>query len=199
MAYGVYPLIPIRFQARHKKLRANLVTKPTTAKARQIAALPVFWDKKGRLRVLMVTSRETRRWIMPKGWEMDGKKPWAAAKIEALEEAGAVGYVSDTAIGKYRYTKRMDDGSRVRCKVTVYPMVVEKLKRRWKERMERTRHWFSPKKAAKLVDEPDLAKLLVKLAKKPDQLAELRSMQATPDALDPSLSTVAVNPPSVLK
>ena len=56
----------------------------------QIAALPIMRDKSGRLRVLMVTSRETKRWVMPKGWTMDGKKPWAAAEIEALEEAGAV-------------------------------------------------------------------------------------------------------------
>lgn len=53
----------------------------------QIAALPVHWDKNGKLRVLMVTSRDRGRWVMPKGWQMDGKKPWRAAEIEALEEA----------------------------------------------------------------------------------------------------------------
>jgi 8-oxo-dGTP pyrophosphatase MutT (NUDIX family) len=67
--------------------------------ARQIAALPVHWDKSGKPRVLMVTSRDTGRWVMPKGWLMDGKKPWQAAKIEALEEAGAVGFISDTLEG----------------------------------------------------------------------------------------------------
>ena len=50
----------------------------------QIGALPMHWDKKGNLQVLMVTSRDTGRWVMPKGWLMDGKKPWAAAEIEAL-------------------------------------------------------------------------------------------------------------------
>ena len=78
--------------------------------ARQIAALPVHWDRKGRLRVLMVTSRDTGRWVMPKGWLMDGKKPWRAAKIEALEEAGAVGFVSDKALGRYHYEKRLTGG-----------------------------------------------------------------------------------------
>ena len=75
--------------------------------AEQIAALPIHWDTKGRPRVLMVTSRDTGRWVMPKGWHMDGKKPWNAAKLEALEEAGAVGFVSDRPIGQYHYLKRL--------------------------------------------------------------------------------------------
>ncbi len=135
--------------------------------AQQIAALPVHRDKKGRLRVLMVTSRDTGRWVMPKGWLMDGKKPWRAAEIEALEEAGAVGFISNTAIGTYHYAKLLDDGRSLLCRVTVYPMMVEHLKRRWKERKERKRHWFSPKKAARLVEETELTALLTELAKQP--------------------------------
>ncbi|MDU8909824.1 NUDIX hydrolase [Aestuariicoccus sp. MJ-SS9] len=133
----------------------------------QIAALPMRWDKNGDLQILMVTSRDTGRWVMPKGWEMDGKKPWAAAEIEALEEAGAKGYIGHEAIGTYRYPKIMDDGRIVPCRVRVYPMIVEKLKSDWKERKERTRRWFSPKAAAKRVDEEDLAALLLTLVKKP--------------------------------
>ncbi|MDJ0640164.1 MAG: NUDIX hydrolase [Paracoccaceae bacterium] len=147
------------------------------AMAKQIAALPIHWDKKGRPRILMVTSRERGRWIMPKGWTMDGKKDWQAAKIEALEEAGAVGFVSDQAIGAYHYKKRLDDGRSVRCRVTVYPMIVEKLKRRWKERKERKRHWFSLAKAAKLTDEPELTALLRELAKNPERLTELDDLR----------------------
>lgn len=139
--------------------------------AQQIAALPVHWDKNGKLRVLMVTSRDTGRWVMPKGWLMDGKKPWHAAEIEALEEAGAVGYISDTAIGVYHYDKRLEGRRKVRCRVSVYPLMVDKLKRRWKERKERKRHWFSLRKAAKLVDEEELSALLKDLAKNPQQLS----------------------------
>lgn len=128
--------------------------------AQQIAALPVHWDKSGKLRVLMVTSRDTGRWVMPKGWLMDGKKPWRAAEIEALEEAGAVGYISDQPFGVYHYDKMLGPGTHLRCRVTVYPMVVDRLKRHWKERKERKRHWFSMKKAARLVDEDELAELL---------------------------------------
>jgi len=131
--------------------------------ASQIAALPVFWDGRDKLRVLMVTSRDTGRWVMPKGWLMDGKKPWTAAGIEALEEAGAIGTISKIAIGTYRYEKLMDDGQSLLCEVTVYPMIVERLKVRWKERNARKRRWFSPKKAAKLVHEPELTELLCNL------------------------------------
>ncbi len=133
----------------------------------QIAALPLYWDKKGKPRVLMVTTRDTGRWVMPKGWVMDGKKPWAAAEIEALEEAGAVGYISKEPIGVYHYDKRLTGGERLPCRVTVYPMIVDKLKRRWKERDERKRHWFSVAKAARLVDEPELAELLLSMGKNP--------------------------------
>ena len=131
--------------------------------ADQIAALPMRWDKAGKLRVLMVTSRDTGRWVIPKGWLIDGKKPWRAAEIEAQEEAGAVGTISDRAIGQFFYDKRYAGKSSVRCRVTLYPLVVEKLKRRWKEEGERTRHWFSPAKAAKLVEEKDLSQLLKNL------------------------------------
>lgn len=145
--------------------------------ADQIAALPVYWDKTGRLRVLMVTSRDRGRWVMPKGWLMDGKKPWHAAEIEALEEAGAVGFISNEPIGHYHYDKRLDDGDTVRCRVTLYPLIVEKLNRRWKESKQRKRHWFSPKKAAKLVEEKELSALLREIADKPKTAAIIEDLR----------------------
>ena len=145
--------------------------------AKQIAALPLRCDNNGKLRVLMVTSRDRGRWVMPKGWTIDGKKPWQAAKIEALEEAGAVGFISDHPIGTYHYDKRLPKERAIRCRVTVYPMLVEKLKRRWKERNERKRHWFSLSKAAKLVEEPELSELLNELAKNSKKLTELNDLR----------------------
>ncbi|ETX29891.1 DNA mismatch repair protein MutT [Roseivivax isoporae LMG 25204] len=115
------------------------------------------------MRVLMVTSRDTGRWVMPKGWEMDGKKPWDAAAIEALEEAGAKGTIAKVPIGEYVYGKVLDDGKVLPCRVRLYPMVVDKLKRNWKERGQRKRCWFRPRAAARRVDEPELAQLLAKL------------------------------------
>jgi 8-oxo-dGTP pyrophosphatase MutT (NUDIX family) len=141
----------------------------------QIAALPLR-RQNGKLRVLMVTSRETRRWVMPKGWLMDGKKPWRAAQIEALEEAGAIGSIHRVSIGSYHYTKRGPDGAILTCRVTVYPMVVERLKRNWKERDERKRRWFSPRKAAKLVNEPELAMLLEEIAEKRHKQPVIRAL-----------------------
>jgi len=143
----------------------------------QIAALPLLWDKKGRLRVLMVTSRDTGRWVMPKGWLMDDKKPWHAAKIEALEEAGAVGRINDEPVGAYHYDKRLEGTRVLPCRVTVYPMMVDKLLRDWKERSERKRRWFSLRKAAKLVDEAELTDLLNTLADKPAKLSMVMDMK----------------------
>ena len=145
--------------------------------AKQIAALPVHWDKTGKLRVLMVTSRDTGRWVMPKGWLMNGKKEWHAAEIEALEEAGAVGFISHQPVGTYSYRKRLTKETSVECTVTVYPMIVDKLKTHWKERNERKRHWFSPKKAARLVNESDLADLLNDLAELPEDLAVVQKLR----------------------
>lgn len=109
---------------------------------------------------------------MPKGWLMDGKKPWRAAEIEALEEAGAVGSISDFPVGTYHYDKQLGTDRAVHCRVTVYPMSVDRLKRRWKERKERKRHWFSLRKAARLVDEKELSELLRDLARNPRKFTE---------------------------
>lgn len=133
----------------------------------QIAALPMRWSANGNLRILMVTSRGTGRWVVPKGWTMDGKKPWRAAEIEALEEAGAEGYISTQALGSYHYSKILDDGGELWCRVRLYPMIVERLNKNWKERRDRTRRWFGVQGAARRVDEPELQKLLLSLAKKP--------------------------------
>lgn len=145
--------------------------------ADQIGALPMRWDKGDRLRILMVTSRDRGRWVIPKGWLMDGKKPWHAAEIEALEEAGAVGFISKKSIGCFHYDKRYEGKSSVHCRVTLYPLIVERLKRRWKERDERKRHWFSPSKAAKLVEEEELSRLLKGLSKNQETLAAIQKLR----------------------
>ena len=133
---------------------------------RQIAALPLRW-KDGSVQVLMVTSRESGRWIVPKGWTMKNFKPWEAAAIEAMEEAGAKGHIATQEFGTYKYNKRLDDGKSVPCEVRVFPMIVEDLKSNWKEKDERQRKWFTLEKAAKLVAEDDLSELLLILAHKP--------------------------------
>jgi 8-oxo-dGTP pyrophosphatase MutT (NUDIX family) len=133
---------------------------------RQIAALPLRWNDDA-VEVLMITSRDTGRWVVPKGWTMKGVAPWAAAAIEALEEAGAKGHVAREVFGTYAYDKMLDDGSTVPCEVRVYPMIVEKLKSDWKEADARTRKWFPLSDAADLVDEADLSAMLRSLTVKP--------------------------------
>lgn len=123
-------------------------------------------DQRGRLRVLLVTSRDTGRWVMPKGWPMDGRDPWEAAAVEALEEAGAEGPIAMSAIGTYAYGKRLSAGQTLPCEVAVYPMRVKRLRKRWKEADERKRRWFGPAAAAKRVDEPELRDMLRGLARR---------------------------------
>lgn len=124
----------------------------------QCAALP--YRLSGGLMVLLQTSRDTGRWVLPKGWPMKGEKPYSAAKREALEEAGVVGSIGKRPIGTFHYPKRLADGATVTCEVHVYPLAVEGQRKRWRERHERTQQWFTPEEAARVVDEPELAALL---------------------------------------
>jgi 8-oxo-dGTP pyrophosphatase MutT (NUDIX family) len=124
----------------------------------QYAALP--YRLSGGLMVLLQTSRETGRWVLPKGWPMKRKSPHSAAKREALEEAGVVGPIAKQSIGAFHYPKRLADGVTVTCEVHVYPLAVESQRKRWRERDERTQRWFTPEEAAEVVQEPELAALL---------------------------------------
>jgi 8-oxo-dGTP pyrophosphatase MutT (NUDIX family) len=142
----------------------------------QVAAIPMRWTRDGELRILLVTSRDTGRWVLPKGWTMDGKTPWRAAEIEALEEAGVTGYISREALGDYAYDKRLPEGEIVPCTVRVYPMIVDKVKRNWKERKARRRHWFSPEGAAEAVAEPGLTEILAGLRDRPRKQPLIRQL-----------------------
>ncbi|MBS0411067.1 MAG: NUDIX hydrolase [Proteobacteria bacterium] len=130
----------------------------------QYAALPYRLSGPGEVEILLITSRETRRWVIPKGWPMKGKKPHAAAAKEALQEAGVVGKIEKRAIGGYDYIKRLKNGAPLACTVEVFPMKVEHQRKRWRERGQRVIHWFSATEAAGLVDEEGLGALILSLA-----------------------------------
>jgi len=149
------------------------------APAEQVAALPLRWTADDTLEVLMVTSRDTGRWVMPKGWTEDGMTLSQAASLEASEEAGATGPISDRKIGEYRYCKLCDNGAVLQCRVRLFPMVVKELQSDWKEREERTRRWFSAEEAANRVDEPDLAELLRGLCNDPRNQPVIRDLLKT--------------------
>ena len=128
------------------------------ARIRQVAAIP-FRVEDGRLEIMLVTSRQTQRFILPKGWPMKGKSGRKAAAIEAEQEAGVIGEPLKKAAGAYSYWKRLAT-SFVRVDVTVYLLKVIDEKRDWRESRSRERAWLKPEQAASLIDEPDLATLV---------------------------------------
>jgi 8-oxo-dGTP pyrophosphatase MutT (NUDIX family) len=114
--------------------------------------------------VLLVTSRDTGRWIIPKGWPMPGLQPEETAAREAWEEAGVRGVASSRALGVYTYDKVIDRQATppvsVPCVVAVYPVNAVSRDRNFPEADERRHKWMSRKKAARKVDEPELAALI---------------------------------------
>lgn len=116
-------------------------------------------------KVLLVTSRGTGRWIIPKGWPMEGRTLPAAAALEAWEEAGAEGRIGREEIGRYSYDKDQDSGFAVPVEVRVYPLHVARLSGDFPESAQRKRRWFTPEEAARMVVEPGLKALLRRLPK----------------------------------
>lgn len=125
----------------------------------QYAALPFRPGRQG-VEVLLVTSRETKRWVIPKGWPMKGHTPHSAAAVEAREEAGLLGRISEAEIGRYRYDKRLRTGKDRPVEVRVFALRVDELMEKWPEKAQRRREWFAPAVAAALVDEPELKALI---------------------------------------
>jgi uncharacterized protein len=116
------------------------------------------------LEILLVTSRDTGRWIIPKGHLMPGLADHAAAAVEAEEEAGLTGTISPHPIGSYPYAKALADGTSIAMTVAVYPLHVTHQAETWKEQQQRTRQWFSVADAVARVDEPELQALIAGFA-----------------------------------
>ncbi|NTG04914.1 NUDIX hydrolase [Agrobacterium rhizogenes] len=113
------------------------------------------------LEILVITSRNSGRWIIPKGWPMKGKKPYEAAAIEAWEEAGVRGTVGKKTIGRYTYLKELDDGNVAPCIVDIFQIEVKEVRADFKEKGQRILHWVTPDEAARRVREIELKSLLV--------------------------------------
>lgn len=131
---------------------------------KQVGALPIRNDASGQLRVMLMTSRETKRLIVPKGWPMKGRKDHRAAATEALQEAGLVGRIHKKPAGSYTYWKRLENHFEL-CRVKVFVLEVERQLPVWKEREQRRIGWFGPEAAADLVDDPGLSLIIRKLPK----------------------------------
>lgn len=125
----------------------------------QVGALCVRRRGKKDLSILLVTSRDTGRWVIPKGWPKKGAELHKSAEREAFEEAGVQGSVGCKPIGEYVYKKR--DGTSARqLAVKVFPLLVKKQCNDWPEKKERKRKWFPVSFAAQKVDEPELTALI---------------------------------------
>jgi 8-oxo-dGTP pyrophosphatase MutT (NUDIX family) len=128
----------------------------------QFAALCYRWTKKHKdIEVLLITSRDTGRWVIPKGWPMQGCLAHVVAEREALEEAGMQGKATQTPIGDYDYLKALNGGIKVPCKVQVHAMEVEGQAKDFKEKGVRRLEWVSCEEAAKRVTEPGLKELIL--------------------------------------
>ena len=130
---------------------------------RQIAVLPYRAESPAidaPIRILLVTTRGTGRWVIPKGSPVGKLPPHASAAREAEEEAGVLGATCPTPLGSFRYRKKQDSGATVWTDVDVFPFAVTEELPKWKEQNERERRWFTLADAAEAVDEADLRTLI---------------------------------------
>lgn len=140
--------------------KADLRSEPDREPREQFAALPWRRRDDGQVEVLLITSRDTRRWVIPKGWPIKGLEAAHTAAQEAFEEAGVKGRVGKKRLGAYHYDKRLQSGRLQHVRVTVYPLEVEDEMDEWPEKDEREKFWVAVEKAAPLVDEPELTQLI---------------------------------------
>jgi 8-oxo-dGTP pyrophosphatase MutT (NUDIX family) len=143
---------------------------PTSGPAQgriQYAALPYRRNSASRTEVLLVTSRETGRWIIPKGWPIKRRAPQVAAAREAREEAGVVGKISRRPIGWFSYEKRLKKGIIITCEVHVFALKVKRQQESWPEKGQREVQWMSRTRAAKAVADPKLGNMIRMLKKRP--------------------------------
>lgn len=125
----------------------------------QFAAL-CYRLRKGKPEILLVTSRRTRRWIIPKGWPQDGMTPAQSAAVEAFEEAGVEGKLQVGSLGLYSYSKQHVSGHALPCVAMVYALKVKTVHDSYREIKQRKRKWFSRAEAARRISEPELAHII---------------------------------------
>ncbi|WP_296766635.1 NUDIX hydrolase [Sediminimonas sp.] len=140
--------LPLRFDASHK---SDVRT--------QFAAL-CYRIRRGRPEILLITSRSSRRWIVPKGWPIENMTPAQSALQEAWEEAGVKGRAIEHCLGLFSYAKLIGPDKALPCIAMVYPVKVKALANDYPESHQRRRKWFTRKKAAARVDEAELVHII---------------------------------------
>ncbi|MDB5447018.1 MAG: hypothetical protein JWQ97_2335 [Phenylobacterium sp.] len=140
--------------------KGQLPAEPDREPRAQAAALPWRRTADGRIEVLLITSRETHRWVIPKGWPIKGLSSAGTAAREAFEEAGVKGDLGKKKLGVYHYDKRLRSGRVQHVRVAVYALKVLAERDVWPEAGQREKLWTAPAQAAELVHEPELAAIL---------------------------------------
>ena len=159
------PTPPSNQETRDSPQAAKRKVKPVLRA--QYAALPYRLTPAPSLEILLVTTRRSRRWIIPKGWPIKGLKPPKSAAREAFEEAGVRGKIGTKSVGVFTYDKLLDEhGIQVNCEVKVYPLLVKRQSEVWPEIEQRLVRWFEPSKAVSLIQEKELGTLVTKFAKR---------------------------------
>ena len=130
-------------QVRLKQLPLSISASAKRESRSQFAALPYRVVDDG-VQILLITSRRTKRWILPKGWPEDGMTPAQSAAKEAYEEAGVTGKTYDMCLGVYSFEKFVNDAPDLPVVALVYPLKVKQVVRKWPEQGERRRKWFTP-------------------------------------------------------
>ena len=152
--------------------RCAIPRKPRRRKIRpalrlQYGALPYRFTPTEALEILLVTTRRSKRWIIPKGWPIKGLRPAKSAAREAFEEAGVRGKIGAKSVGLFNYDKLLDEeGIQFNCEVKVFPLLVKRQSENWPEIEQRLVQWVEPDKAVSMIKEPELKKLIATFAKR---------------------------------
>ena len=150
---------------------ATIPQKPKKRRARpvvrvQYGALPYRFTPMAALEILIVTTRQSRRWIVPKGWPIKRLTPSKSAAREAFEEAGVRGKIGVRAIGNFRYKKTGQNGADPDYEVKIFPLLVRRQSATWPEPGQRVVQWVDPEKAISLIREPEMKAIVAKFAKR---------------------------------
>jgi 8-oxo-dGTP pyrophosphatase MutT (NUDIX family) len=142
----------------------------------QVAAIPFRYELDS-LKVLLLTTRRKRNWIIPKGWPIEGLNFRQSAEQEAMEEAGVKGSISKDPIGDFIHLKKIARGQRVPCTVVTYGLHVTEQLTEWIEKGQRDILWCSPLRAAKEVKNPGLSALLQNIGSQKSVLSQKRHLK----------------------
>ncbi|WP_245411961.1 NUDIX hydrolase [Methylocella silvestris] len=148
--------------------------------------LPYRFTQAGSLEVLLITTRRSKRWIVPKGDPIKGLNPARSAAREAFEEAGVRGSVADKPFGSFRFHKTLEGAPSLLCHVRIYPLLVKEQMRDWPEAQQRDLCWFEPAEAQKAVNDRGLQELIARFAEKIEAKATRSRKSAVATASAPA-------------